>query len=248
MSVSVVIPLRDTVSVLAPLLVQLQALRSEDFEVIVVEAEPPLIDSGLTLDEPANAGQSQSIRQQVDQWLLCPPGRALQQQRGADAASHPMLWFLHADSTNVVEPGLWLKAHGLAAADAHERGAWGRFDVCFDDQARVLRMVAWFMNVRSRLTRVFTGDQGIWVSSRLLKHAGGWPQQLLMEDIELSKRLRELVPPSLGEHTPVLVTSARRWREKGAWRTIVLMWWLRLRYACGADPAKLHALYYGDAE
>ncbi len=237
MAISLVIPLRDPVSVIAPLLAQLQPLRGADFEIIVVEAEPPLVDSVATLDTGAR------LRDEVDQWLMSAPGRATQLQLGAQAATHSLLWFLHADSIDIDAAARWLQDRGVEADKASDLGVWGRFDVGFDDSSPLLRCVAWLMNSRSRLTRVFTGDQGIWVSARLLVRAGGWPQQPLMEDVELSKRLRVLVEPLLND-TPALTTSARRWRRDGTLRTILLMWWLRLRYAWGADPQDLHGLYY----
>jgi len=237
LAISLVIPLRDPVGVITPLLAQLQPLRGADFEVIVVEAQPSLVDSAATLDSGTR------VRDGVDQWLLSSPGRATQLQLGVEAATHPLLWFLHADSSDIGAAARWLQDRGVAADQASQVGAWGRFDIDFDDSNPVLRCVAWFMNGRSRLTRVCTGDQGIWVSARLLAHAGGWPQQPLMEDVELSKRLRVLVEPLL-EDAPVLTTSARRWHRDGALRTILLMWSLRLRYAWGADPHKLHGLYY----
>ncbi len=237
MSISIVIPLRDEALVIAPLLAQLQALRGPDFEVVVVEAEPGLVAAS-------------ALRSQADQWLIGAPGRSVQLQQGADAATHSLLWFLHADSRGVLPAAAWLMEFGLAALRSSEKGAWGRFDIGFDHSSYLLRCVAWSMNARSRLTRVCTGDQGIWVARRLLALAGGWPNQLLMEDVELSKRLRVLSKPAIAGRDatgarPFLTTSSRRWRRNGTWRTIFLMWRLRLRYAFGADPADLHALYYG---
>lgn len=238
MSISVVIPLRDAASVVAPLLEQLQALRGARFEVIVVEATPGVVAKS-------------TLSQLADRWEVCPPGRALQLQAGADLARHSVLWFLHADSRDIGAAAVWMNKNAVVADNAHAKGAWGRFDVAFDDPGRILGCVAWFMNGRSRLTRVCTGDQGIWLSSRLLRDAGGWPQQPLMEDVELTKRLRRRVEPQFADRrgacpVPTLTTSARRWRRDGTLRTILLMWHLRLRYALGANPEALHAIYYGD--
>ena len=124
---------------------------------------------------------------------------------------------------------------------------WGRFEVRFDDDRWPYRVVPWFMNWRSRITGIATGDQGIFVDRSLLEKVGGWPQQLLMEDVELSARLRRRIRPSLPPRgAAMLTTSARRWRANGVLRTIMLMWSLRLRYALGADPATLHKAYYED--
>ncbi len=249
MAISVVIPVRDDERALAGLLIELQPLRGPTFEVIVVQAvaEPAGSNPLVPLRDSAPSSEPRPLDSDLasctDQWLCCEPGRARQLQRGADAAAHQCLWFLHADTRDTALAASWLTARC-------ERGVpgfgWGRFDVRLDDQRPILRVVSWFMNWRSRLTSIYTGDQGIFVDQPLFAEVGGWPQQLLMEDVELSKRLRAIAAPALpprGEFT--ITTSARRWRKQGAWRTILLMWWLRLRYSLGGDPAQLYQLYYG---
>jgi hypothetical protein len=99
------------------------------------------------------------------------------------------------------------------------------------------------MNLRSRLTGIATGDQAMFATRAAFEQAGRFPPQPLMEDIELSARLRRIGRPAcIG--TPV-VTSGRRWDRDGAWRTIVLMWRLRYAYWRGTPPAELHRRYYG---
>ena len=98
------------------------------------------------------------------------------------------------------------------------------------------------MNWRSRLTGIATGDQAIFVRRRAFERAGGFPPIPLMEDIALSRILRRVRRPlCLRER---VVTSSRRWEREGVLRTIFLMWYLRLAYALGADPARLHRIYY----
>jgi hypothetical protein len=65
-----------------------------------------------------------------------------------------------------------------------------------------------------------------------------------MEDVALSKRLKRRSPPlCLRER---VVTSGRRWERGGTFRTIMLMWRLRLAYALGADPCRLARRYDPD--
>ncbi len=232
MAISVVIPVRGDERACAQLLAELAPFRGPQVELLVVVAEDS--GAGPVPAEPANA----------DQWLTCSPGRARQLALGASKARHPCLWFLHADTLNVSAATQWLL--GRCALPQAPLG-WGRFDVRFDDDRWPYRVVPWFMNWRSRLTSIATGDQGIFVDRGLLETVGGWPQQPLMEDVELSARLRRCVRPSLPPRgAAALTTSARRWRANGVWRTIVLMWSLRLRYALGGDPVKLHKMYYED--
>jgi hypothetical protein len=97
------------------------------------------------------------------------------------------------------------------------------------------------MNLRSRFTGIATGDQGIFVTRAAFAAVGGFPDQPLMEDVEITSRLRERSPPAC--ITRAVVTSARRWQARGAWRTIFLMWRLRLAYWRGASPVELARRY-----
>ena len=154
---------------------------------------------------------------------------------GAAQASGDVLLFLHADTT--LPEGADMAVLQAVAAGA----AWGRFDVAIEGRSPMLRWVAWFMNQRSRLTGIATGDQAIFVTRAAFQRLGGFADQPLMEDIELSRRLRALSPPAclrLRVHT-----SGRRWESRGVWRTIMLMWRLRWRYWRGASPEALARAY-----
>jgi rSAM/selenodomain-associated transferase 2 len=164
-----------------------------------------------------------------------PPGRGRQLAAGAADARADWLWFLHADSAGTAPALDWLARH-------RDGPAWGRFDVRLEPAGPMLRLVGFLMNQRSRLTGICTGDQGIFVHRVLLERAGGMPEQPLMEDIELSRRLKRLGRPLCPR--VALLTSSRRWRDRGAVRTIFGMWWFRLRYWLGADPERLARAYY----
>ena len=163
-------------------------------------------------------------------------GRALQLRAGAALCSAPVLVFLHADSRLPAETLRRLTA--LRPADG-----WGFFRPQLAGRSRCLPLVSWCMAWRSRLSGIATGDQGLYLSRALHDRIGGFPEQPLMEDIEICARLRRVAAPqALAER---VVSSGRRWDRDGAVRTILLMWWLRLRYRFGADPAVLHRAYYG---
>jgi rSAM/selenodomain-associated transferase 2 len=172
----------------------------------------------------------------VDQLVRSPRGRAEQMNAGARVAAGDVFLFLHAD-TRLPEGADRLVLQGLAAGGP----AWGRFDVQIAGSHGLLRLVEAMMNMRSRLTHICTGDQGIFVSREAFEAVGGYPRQELMEDIAISARLRGICTPlCLRERC---LTSARRWERDGVLRTIVLMWWLRLQYAFGAAPARLARSY-----
>jgi rSAM/selenodomain-associated transferase 2 len=164
-------------------------------------------------------------------------GRARQMNAGAAAAAGTVLLFLHADCRLPAGAGQAVRR----AIGAGRR--WGRFDVRLDSPRRSLAMVGAMMNLRSRLTAIATGDQAIFIDRSLWEATGGYAAIPLMEDVELTARLRRVAPPAC-LHERVRV-SARRWEQRGVVRTVVEMWAWRAAYALGVSPARLHRLYYG---
>lgn len=136
---------------------------------------------------------------------------------------------------------------GLAAKamSPDTRKPWGRFDVRLSPASPLLNLVAWMMNQRSRLTGICTGDQAIFVRRDLFEQLGGYSDIPLMEDIDLSRRLRKIASPACLR--PALTTSSRKWHKHGVCRTIALMWWIRLQYWAGVSPERLVRQYYGAA-
>lgn len=221
MRLSIIMPTLDEAAGLAAALAPLQALRAAGHELIMA-------DGGSTDGTPALAAPL------ADRVLAAPRGRARQMNAGAAAAGGDALLFLHADTR--------LPDNALAAiAAALRRHAWGRFDVIIEGHSRWLPVIAALMNLRSRMTSIATGDQAIFVTRAAFDAAGGYPDQPLMEDIELSKRLKRLGPPAcLGDR---VTTSGRRWDRHGAWPTILLMWRLRFDYWRGVPAQRLAARY-----
>lgn len=205
----------------------LRALRE-----IAPEAQIILADGGSVDGTPGIA------RGLCDDIIACEPGRAHQMNAGAGAASGDLFLFLHAD-TRLPEDAI----EQIVEAVTNGR-AWGRFDVRIDGRSAALPLIAHMMNWRSRLTGIATGDMGLFMTRAAFEAAGGFPGQRLMEDIEMSRRLKRIGPPAC--LAGKAVTSGRRWDTHGAMRTILLMWRLRLAYWAGADPDALATRYgYG---
>jgi rSAM/selenodomain-associated transferase 2 len=185
-----------------------------------------LVDGGSSDDTRELAAGS------VDRLVESARGRALQMNAGARLASGELLLFLHAD-TELSPAALAAMLEGIAASGRR----WGRFDVRLSGERPMFRVIETMMNHRSRITGIATGDQGIFVERRLFEEVGGYPEIPLMEDVALSRALKRTWPPlCLRER---VLTSCRRWERYGVWRTILLMWRLRLAYALGADPRDL---------
>jgi hypothetical protein len=121
-----------------------------------------------------------------------------------------VLLFLHADTTLPPDADRL-----IAQALAGGRQVWGRFDVRIAGRPRMLRVVAACMNVRSRWSGIATGDQALFMTRAAFDAVGGFPEQPLMEDIEMSKRLRTLSRPACLRER--VITSGRRWESRGVW-------------------------------
>jgi rSAM/selenodomain-associated transferase 2 len=216
---SVIIPVLNEAAEIVATLVRLQPLRERGVELIVVDGGSS--DATLSLAAPL-----------VDQSLESARGRAHQMNAGAAVACGEVLLFLHAD-TRLPADALEAISHGLATSAK----AWGRFDVIIEGQPFMLRVIASMMNWRSRLSGIATGDQAIFVRREDFLATGGFPQLALMEDIAISRSLgRRSAPLCLRQK---VTTSGRRWANGGVWRTIFLMWRLRLLYWLGVPAEQL---------
>ncbi len=225
MRLSIVVPVLNEAEGIEGFLHQFDAARRDGHEVIVVD--------GGSDDETVLRA-----RPWCDVLLASAPGRAQQMQIGVNAASGDALWFVHADT--LLRPGTF---RSVVAALGREGRTWGRFNVRLSGRHWMFRVIERMINLRSQLSGIATGDQAMFVVRSALTRVGGIPAQALLEDVELSKRLkREGRPICLTEK---LTTSSRRWETHGIWRTIVLMWELRFRYFLGADPERLRGQYYG---
>lgn len=169
------------------------------------------------------------------QLVVSSKGRARQMNAGAQSCRGQIVVFLHADTR--VYPGLVddiLKA-------CQQGAMWGRFNVRIDGGHWMFNVIATMINWRSKLTKVATGDQVIWVEKETFDAVDGYREMPLMEDVELSKRLRSHY--KMFAHSRTVITSGRRWLKFGIWKTIFLMWSLRFDYWRGIDVERLARRY-----
>ncbi|HLX79661.1 MAG TPA: TIGR04283 family arsenosugar biosynthesis glycosyltransferase [Burkholderiales bacterium] len=215
---SIIVPALNEAQGIVRALQALAPLRARGHEVIVA-------------DGGSEDGTRELAAAHADRVITAPRGRASQMNAGAAAATGAALLFLHADSA-LPEGADRLVAEALGGR------AWGRFDVRIEGRSPLLVVVAFFMNVRSRLTGIATGDQAIFVRRAAFP---GYPEIALMEDVALSRSMMRLSRPAcLREKT---VTAGRRWERNGVVRTVLLMWRLRLAYFLGASPDELARRY-----
>jgi rSAM/selenodomain-associated transferase 2 len=219
--ISIVVPVLDEAERLPAFLEHLQAWRPLA-ELIVVDGGSA--DASAAIAAPL-----------VDRVLRDERGRALQMNAGAALARGRYLLFLHCDTC------LSIAAADFAAELAEVPG-WGFCRVALSGGDWRLRIVETAMNLRSQLTGVATGDQCLFVERSLWAQTGGFAGIPLMEDIEICKRLRRIQKPHI--IADAVVTSSRRWEQRGVLSTVLLMWRLRLAFWLGVSPARLVKKYY----
>ena len=218
---SIILPVLNEEASLPDVLARLQYLRQLGHEIIVVDGGSR--DNSLMLAQQA-----------ADNVIVSQPGRAVQMNSGAELATGDVLLFLHADTT---------LPEGVERIISEIEGDtfWGRFDVRLSGKRLIFRIIDSMMNLRSRITSVATGDQAIFVKRSLFEKVGGYPEIALMEDIAISKQLRRVVKPVCVRNK--VVTSSRRWEDRGVIKTLLLMWKLRLYYFFGMSPQKISRMY-----
>ncbi len=216
-------------SVIVPVLGDDQRLRS------LLQSIAGRVSEVIVVD----GGKSEFVKEQCSlygaKYLRHVPSRGAQIAKGIEESKNPLIWVLHADAYDLDEPLCRLKEFG----DSSEI-IWGRFDVVMPE----LRWVPRIMNLRSRLTKICTGDQGMFFSASALSRAGGFPAQPLMEDVECSRRLKRCTGARYVACKERLGASDRRWISDGVRKTILKMWWYRLLYFLGESPVKLYLSYY----
>ncbi len=222
--ITIVVPILNEAECVDRLLDSLLPLCGSDCKLV-------LVDGG------SQDGTVEKIRARAEDLLVTSvPGRAHQLAAGVSTGIRDIVWFLHVDS-RIPANALTDIRSALVA-----KTVWGRFDIRLSGQNFAFRIIERMINLRSRTTGICTGDQGMFMTYEALCSVGGVPMQPLMEDVELAKRLKKASPPACLRST--LMTSSRRWEEKGVVKTILLMFWLRFCYFVGVSPERLVRLYY----
>jgi rSAM/selenodomain-associated transferase 2 len=222
MTISVIIPALDEEATLAETICHTARLGFQ--EIIVVDGGS--IDHTRALVE----------RLGLARVLTSEPGRARQSNVGAGSCHGEILLFLHAD-TRLPDTA----KQNIESALTDPVVVGGRFDVRFDSLSDWGRVISTFMNLRSRLTCISTGDQAMFVRRNVFDQLGGFADIPLMEDIDFSRRLKR--QGRIAMLRGQVVTSFRRWERNGPVKTILLMWSLRFLFWVGVSPHRLKSFY-----
>lgn len=226
MKVSVIIPTLNEEENIAPAIARLR-LSSDHSRVEIIVA-----DGGSSDRTPEIARTKADKLIRVEQ-----RGRALQMQKGALAAAGELLLFLHAD-TRLPEDWLDELTHVWSSANTPVATA---FRLGFESPDPYYRFVSRLASLRTGLTRVPHGDQGIALRRDTFLRIGGFPSVPLMEEYELFKRLRPLgrvmiLPGSVA-------TSTRRYERNGRIFNALRSAGIILLYHLGVPPRSLARLY-----
>ncbi|HEY5931655.1 MAG TPA: TIGR04283 family arsenosugar biosynthesis glycosyltransferase [Nitrospira sp.] len=194
-----------------------------------------IVDGGST-DGTLSLAQEFCARTANARIITAPRGRARQMNEGAKAGQGDILLFLHADTQLPAQAGRIVES-----ALAKHTAVGGRFNVRFDSPSAWGRIISFFMNRRSRLTGIATGDQALFVRRQVFELLGGFSEIPLMEDIEFSARLQQA--GRTVALRDIVITSFRRWDTQGPLRTVLLMWTMRFLYWIGVSPHQLARVY-----
>lgn len=231
-TVAIVVPLFNEVERVPGLLKMLAGVNVDEVVLVDGGSQDGTLD---LLDHSLHA----SLQQSGFRWLQSKKGRASQMNAGASVCQSETVLFLHAD-TEI--DAVAIASARDAMADSEVIG--GRFDLKLSGMHPMFRLIEQMINLRSRFTKISTGDQAMFVRRDIFEKLGGFSDQPLMEDVEFSKRLKQQGRVTCLRET--VTTSSRRWEQAGMFRTILLMWKLRFLYWAGVSPKRL-ANSYRDA-
>ncbi len=220
---SIIVPVRNHARTIGGVLQALKPFRDRNAEIIVV-------DGGSTDDTATLA------RPLADQVIHAPAGLGQQMNEGAKAANGFIFLFLRPE-TRLPDDADAQVMYGRS----RDTAVWGRFDLRLDGRHMLLPLVARYLNWRSRATGIATGDQAIFVQRETFFRIGGFQHIPMLEDVELSERLREISPP-ICVASRVTVPGDRYDRD-GIWKTLRTMTAMRWRYRMGVKPERLAQRY-----
>ncbi len=202
------------------------------FKSLIKQGHEIIVVDGGSID-----GTVESAKRLGCKCISTKASRGYQLHIGANASINNVLVFLHADT---ILPPTTVKYINSSLSNSNSN--WGRFNAMFSDNNLIFKVIAWFMNKRSCITGIVTGDHTLFIKRDTYFDCGGFADIPIMEDIEISKRLKKHSNPIC--LTKAVITSSRKWEKKGIVNTIFMMWILRAKFYFGVSAEQLVKQYY----
>jgi rSAM/selenodomain-associated transferase 2 len=176
-------------------------------------------------------------REFSDKVYVTKTGRSSVMNFGAQKASGDFLLFLHSDCTLPVEG-----FHIIRETLNDNNVAAGAFFLGINHSYPGFRLIEFAAHIRSRITSLLYGDQGMFLRKEVFNRIGGFADMPLMEDIEISGRLKE--KGRIVFVRPPIEASPRRWLEEGLVYTTLRDWFIAISYKfLNVSPEKLIKYY-----
>jgi len=212
MMLSIIIPILNEEKILS--------INSSQFISLSNTAELIFVDGG-------SSDKSIDIASKSGKVIEGSKGRAVQMNLGADLSAGDILLFLHADSCITPQTIKTIKEkitdHGFIGGCLSQR---------IDKPGCLFRVIEGFGNMRARITRVFYGDQGIFVAKKIFFQIGGFPEAPIMEDVMFTKKLKKKGRTVVLDNN--ILVSPRRWEKHGIFRSVLrysllnILFWMRV--------------------
>lgn len=219
--ISIIIPVLNEEKNIEKLLQNIQGLQGEK-EIIVVDGN--------------SEDKTVSIASKYAKVVISEKGRSNQMNAGAKEANGDILWFVHSDSI------MNKSSVALIEKSIKEGNIGGGFSIYFYDfNSLFMRYISLTSNIRAKYFKIFYGDQGIFVRKDIFEKVSGYPKIDIMEDIEISLKLK--IKGKMKLLKCFMGTSGRRFKNGGQIKTHLLMHKIRFLYIFGVSPDKLIKIY-----
>ncbi len=221
-----------SISVIIPALNEASTISRTLDRVVIPGVEVIVVDGG-------SSDKTIDVVAQFEATVLqTPKGRGLQMNYGAKSAKAEVLLFLHADT---LLPSGWAElVHDTLAVSGNMAGAF-KFGLGAGPWS--YRVIESLTNFRSVFMEAPYGDQGLFLKKETFERLGGFKEWPIMEDFELTGRLRRL-----GKIVTVdrpAITSSRRWSSVGVLKTTLINQLVILGYHTGVPLHLLERIYRG---